>query len=148
MGQLGIVTSPSAPKPRKGGRRKASANNGRDNGVKKIPQAHGGCLNAGGTPGNAGGLGAPPSELRRILRLKFAERVAVLEEIVADTKLRAGDRVKAIELLARYGLGTHDEVSVVSAEVQERLKRQAQLIAGRPTWNTDDLLTALDAVWA
>src|SRR5215213_9855370 len=47
----------------------------------KIPQPHGGALNAGGTPGNRGGRGYPPSEVRRIARDAFAARVPILERI-------------------------------------------------------------------
>src|SRR5205809_602307 len=32
--------------------------------VEQVPQPHGGALNAGGTPGNAGGTGRPPNWLK------------------------------------------------------------------------------------
>jgi len=36
-----------------------AANNGKGNGVFLVPQAHGGALNSGGTPGNSGGGRSP-----------------------------------------------------------------------------------------
>ena len=45
-------------------------NSGRKNGKKPalIPQPHGGALSAGGTPGNRGGTGRPPSRIRQAFR--------------------------------------------------------------------------------
>jgi hypothetical protein len=62
-------------------------------------------LRRGGT--NKGGTGRPPSVIREKLRGSFDKRVKVLEQI-ADGKLAASvaDRLKAIDLLAKYGLGT------------------------------------------
>lgn len=36
--------------------------------VAKVPQPHGGALNAGGTPGNKGGTGRPPNSFRAFLK--------------------------------------------------------------------------------
>src|SRR5262245_54392044 len=47
----------------------------------RIPQPHGGSLNAGGTPGNKGGRGRVPSALRRAARESLADRIALLGEI-------------------------------------------------------------------
>jgi hypothetical protein len=55
-----------------------------------IPQRHGGALNAGGTEGNAGGPGRPPSVLRERLRGSFDKRIEVLESIAdGDVMQRA-----------------------------------------------------------
>ena len=68
-----------------------------------IRQSHGGALRTGGTPGNRGGAGAPPSELRARLRGSAAERIAIAEEIVDNPEETTGDRLRALDLLLRYG---------------------------------------------
>ena len=67
-----------------------------------MPGANGGTLLAGGMPGNKGG-GRPPSAIRERCRGSFAERIPILEEIADDVDLRPQDRVKAIDVLAKYG---------------------------------------------
>lgn len=66
-------------------------------------------LPVGAHPGNTGGKaersGRPPSEIRERLRGSFDQRVVVLEQIADDLKGTAADRTRAIELMARYGLG-------------------------------------------
>lgn len=46
----------------------------------KIPQPHGGALNSGGTPGNKGGPGRPPSVLKAFTR-ELLEDEAVKENV-------------------------------------------------------------------
>jgi hypothetical protein len=77
-----------------------------------IPQPDGrGALLSGGMPGNKGGTGRPPSLIRAALRESFDARIQILEEI-ADGKLyEVKDRIKAMETLAKYGLGTKSEVT-------------------------------------
>jgi hypothetical protein len=67
---------------------------------------NGGSLRRGGGNPKRNG-GRPPSVIREKLRGSFDKRVKVLEQI-ADGKLAASvaDRLKAIDLLAKYGLGT------------------------------------------
>ncbi len=48
--------------------------------------------------------GRPPSEIRKVLRASFEDRIPILERI-ADGTLK-GDKLKAIEMMAKYGLGT------------------------------------------
>lgn len=108
----------------------------------KIRQAHGGALFTGGNPGNKGGTGRPPSAIREQLRGSFAERIAVLERfadgampltgkcakcgheelatIANVLPVEASDRLRAIDMLAKYGLGTLKEVSVEN--VRERVQ--------------------------
>lgn len=71
--------------------------------IAKVPQAHGGALNAGGTPGNAGG-GRPPNWLRDFCDDLLASEACKkqVEEILADKEhpafatmwKAAGDRAK------------------------------------------------------
>jgi hypothetical protein len=95
--------------------------------VKLIPQEHGGALLAGGKPGNKGG-GRTPNELRALMREPLAKLLPIITEIAeakdiqevtcphcdgkheVETFLKAGDKLKAVDLLARYGIGTRQEV--------------------------------------
>lgn len=45
--------------------------------------------------------------------------------VLGKTSPSSRDRISAIDLAAKYGLGTKDEISVVSADVQSRLEAQA-----------------------
>ena len=73
---------------------------------------HGGALKLGGNPGNAGGTGRPPNEVRRALRAVLETRgLDVVQEIINNPAVDPGDRLRAVELAARYGLGTSDQVS-------------------------------------
>lgn len=55
--------------------------------------------------------GRPPSEVRQRLRGSFADRIRILEQIADDPKASAADRMRAVDLLAKYGLGTTQEVT-------------------------------------
>ena len=85
----------TAPKKRK--------TNGKTNGPRLVEQKHGGALNTGGTPGHKGAGGRPPSAVREAARLAFSERLEVLTAIADDEEERASDRLKAIDLLGKYG---------------------------------------------
>jgi hypothetical protein len=75
-----------------------------------VPMPHGGALRNGGW--NSGGSGPAPSALRARLRGSFANRVAIAEDIATDVTQTATDRLRAIDLLAKYagisGLGADD----------------------------------------
>ena len=107
---------------------------------------NGGMLFTGGVPGNRGGTGRPPSVLRERLRGSFADRVNVLEEIADDPAMQTGDRIRAIDLMGKYGLGVTREVSL--HEVQAKLQTTVNLI--RETLASEvaePLLNRLRAVW-
>lgn len=70
------------------------------------PGPRGGMLRVGGKPGNKGGPGATPSVIRERLRGSFQKRIWVLEQIAEDPHVSTADRMRAIDLLAKYGLGT------------------------------------------
>ena len=75
-----------------------------------VPQPHGGALlrGRGDWPG-AGGR--PPSEVRKAMRLALEDRLTVLADIADNPASNAGDRIRALEVLARYGLGTSDTLT-------------------------------------
>ena len=82
----------------------------------KTPQArmevpsHGkGMLRRGGT--NEGGPGRPPSELRRKMRGSLEDRLHIAEEIADSPTAAYSDRMKALDFLAKYGLGTKQEIT-------------------------------------
>ena len=87
-----------------------------------VCQPHGGAIKQGGNNGNRGGKGAVPSDIRERLRGSFAERIQVLEDI-ADHGRNDTDRIRAIELMGRYGLGVADRL-----EVQAETRATAQII--------------------
>ena len=62
-----------------------------------------------GFGGNRGGPGRPPSEVRERMRGALADRVHIAEEIADNATLNPADRLRALEFLARYGLGNHPE---------------------------------------
>ena len=64
----------------------------------------------GPKPG-APNAGRPPSVIRERCRGSFEDRIAVLEEIADDAKTSAGDRIRALDLLGKYGLGTQQQIS-------------------------------------
>ena len=70
-----------------------------------VPQPHGGALKPGAGGGRKNGSlgGRPPSAIRERCRGSFVERIPILEEIADDATLRPNDRVKAIDVLAKYG---------------------------------------------
>lgn len=110
----------------------------------KVRQPHGGALNRGGTPGNAGGR--PPSVLRARLRGSFEDRVKVLEEIADDAKLPPVDRIRAIDLLGKYGIGQLRELSVEA--VRERVRRTLQVVSDSlPPAEAARIISQLRAVW-
>lgn len=50
--------------------------------------------------------GRPPDEVRKACRLAFESRIPILMRIADNAKEDASLRIKAIETLAKYGLGT------------------------------------------
>lgn len=70
--------------------------------VVTVPQEHGGALRVG-NPGNAGGPGRPPSAVRAACAESFDTRIPVLEQIADDPKVSKSDRLKAMDLLGKYG---------------------------------------------
>lgn len=131
----------------------------------------GGAIRNGGT--NVGGPGRPPSDLRQRLTGAFAARVPILEDF-ADGKVtlrvvgkcekcghegepltteeikaalpQIGDRLKALDLMGKYGPGAVK--GVVEDDVRERLKQTLQIImAELPADVAEPLLGKIEVVW-
>jgi len=110
------------------------------------PQPHGGALYAGGIPGHIGAGGRPRSVLRQRLRGSFEDRIRVLEEIADDTSADCQDRIRGLDVLAKYGLGTVKEVSV--DEVRERVRRTVEVIRNELPENlTTHVINLLRDIW-
>ena len=109
-----------------------------------VPQPHGGALRNGGT--NVGGTGRPPDEIRKAMRGNLVEILpGLLEQYNAGTL----DHIRFADFLAKYGLGTKEELSIVSSDVKARLIRQVQVItAALEPDAASALLAQLDAVWS
>ena len=114
-----------------------------------IPQPHGGALvpgaGRGPTPG-APNAGRPPSEVRAALRQAFADRLPIITGIADDAMLPPTDRLRALEVMARHGLGTVTELGV--DDVRDKLA--ATVAAIRRTVPPDvaaPLLVELRTVW-
>lgn len=90
------------------------------------------------------GTGRPPDEIRAAMRGTLAE---ILPGLLAKYTAGEIDHVRFADFLAKYGLGTKDELSVVSPDVVKRLEQQVTVIMGRETWTRDDLLAALSPIW-
>lgn len=111
-----------------------------------VPQLHGGALLKGGLPGHVGGTGRPSSVLRERLRGSFQDRVKVLEEIADDAQADPQDRIRALDVLAKYGLGVTRELSV--DEVRDRLRETVALIRrALPPLQANEILTQIREVW-
>ena len=112
----------------------------------RIPQPHGGALLSGGLPGNRGGIGRPPSALRERLRGSFDERVGVLEQIADDQAADPQDRIRALEVMGKYGLGPVRELTV--DEVRDRLRETVATIQrSLPQAKASEILGRLREVW-
>jgi hypothetical protein len=70
-----------------------------------MPGRNGGNLRrGGGNPKRTGGHA--PSVLREKMRGALATRVKIAQEIADDTEGTSADRLRALDFLAKYGLGT------------------------------------------
>ena len=113
----------------------------------KIPQAHGGALNSGGTPGNAGGTGRPKSEVRAAALAGADKAIPKLLAIVEDETSQKSEVIAAGDKLLKYGLGTQTEVSV--EDIKHRLTRQMEFLRERLSAAVlDGILPGLHSIWS
>jgi hypothetical protein len=81
------------------------------------------------------------------LREAFAARVPLAEAIADDPAIAPAERLRALDLLGRYGLGSTRELSV--EDVRERLTATVAAIrAVVPPAYAEDVLTRLRRVWS
>jgi len=80
-------------------------NTGKNIGAQGLP-----VLNVG-NPGNKGGTGRPTSEIRAKCRGSFDERIKVAEQIADAKESTDSDKLRALDLLGKYGLPAQQEQS-------------------------------------
>lgn len=85
-------------------------------------------------------------ELKKLAEVTDAD--VVLITLRGRESATPNDRIKALDLAAKYGLGTKDEVTLISPDVRARVEAQVALIATRTTWSTADLFSELDKIWS
>ena len=76
-----------------------------------VPEHGRGRIRRGSRKGNTPGPGRPPSEIRARMRGSLVERLHIAEEIADDPKTSPADRMRALDFLAKYGMGTRSEVT-------------------------------------
>lgn len=89
----------------------ASANNGKNKGIenlKPFPK---------GISGNPNGRPKIPEDVKNAFRAHTMEAKNTLVEIMRDTENRAGDRVRAAEVVLNRGWGTPEHAIAVSGSV-------------------------------
>lgn len=102
-----------------------------------------------GNPGNSGGKpgrsGRPPSVIRKALRESFDNRVRILEEIADDGSNR--DKLQALELMGRYGLGPL--ASVNADDIRDKVVATLDVIRALcPPELAARVVNALRPIWA
>lgn len=103
-----------------------------------------GALYSAGVPGNRGGSGRPPSELRAAARMELDVRIPLLGKFAGSSKEKTSDRIRAIEALARIGL----EESIGVADVRRALDATGELIRDRLLHEVaDKLIEDIRAIW-
>ena len=86
-----------------------------------------------GNPGNKGGTGRPPSEVRRAFLDALQGGPEALQRIITASGSRDADRIAAIAAAAKIGLPAQVEVSQPDALTPaERAERVAALLKGTP----------------
>jgi hypothetical protein len=140
-----------------------------------MPGRNGGRLRRGSSKGNTPGPGRPRDVIRAayaellteygvaLIRDILAGRVTVpLEQqcehcgkrpkskstAVVDVTPDLALRLRAVAEINRYCLTEKEELTTVHPEVVVRIRRQIELIASRPSWDSQALLDALgEQVW-
>jgi len=79
------------------------------------------------------------------MRLAAAQRVPVLEAIADDAMVAPGDRIRAVDTLAKHGLGQMIEIGM--DDVQRRLRATLVLSETLPEERFNALLPELEAIW-
>lgn len=134
----------TAKKAAKTPRSKRTKTTGISTGIERVPQPHGGALNAGGTPGNIGGTGRPPSQVRAASRIAYYDRIPILEQIADDKNAANPERIAAIKTLGGFGLSGAISVD----DVRERLGATlAQIRAALPADDAESLIARIRPIW-
>jgi hypothetical protein len=79
--------------------------------------------NPGPHRGPSGKMGPPTKAVRDACKQAFLDRVPILCEIADSSKLKPNERTRALELLARYGIGEKISVEFTNEEVFAQIAR-------------------------
>jgi hypothetical protein len=110
----------------------------------KQPQPHGGALVPGAGGGRQPGAGRPPSAIRAAAREQLDKRLPLLGTFAGSAKVKTGDRIRAIEALAKIGL----EESIAVADVRKALDATGELIRARlAPAVADSLIDEIRTIW-
>ena len=105
--------------------------------VSMRPGRNGGSIRVGGT--NQGGPGRPTDALRLTMRYALEERIPLLLSIIDGAPLdtfvlpdgsvvrvpcQMRDRIKALDLLAKYGLGVQKDITKTTRQVRIAIVRE------------------------
>jgi hypothetical protein len=86
---------------------------------------------SGGTPGNKGGTGRPRTELRNRMCASLDQRLAIAEKILDNPEADPSDQLRALDFLAKYGLGmTNTETDAEGNDVLVRVRREPRRAVG------------------
>lgn len=97
-----------------------STENNVENNVPKMPARNGGELNAGGTPGNKGGTGRPPNEVRALAsRLGYKALERFEEQLDQNAEVTNTDLSRMADIGLKYGIGTKVELSLSNTALME-----------------------------
>jgi hypothetical protein len=112
--------------------------------IAKQPQPHGGALNRGGTPGNAGGTGRPPSAIRATAREEFDKLLPRIVRIARAKSTRDADRIRAVDMLGKYGMDQALSVADVRAALEQTVGEIRAMLPGE---QADTLVARIRAHW-
>lgn len=111
--------------------------------VARRPQPQGGYLQTG-NPGNAGGAGRPPAAIRAASRAGYDELMPVVLKIGKNARAKHSDRIRAADVLGKYGMGQpvsiddvlecwHETVSVIRERFAPDIS-EPLIVTLRPIW--------------
>lgn len=106
------------------------------------PGRFGGKLRRGGT--NRGGPGRPPSAIRASAREKFDKLIPKLDRIARARTSKDSDKVRAIDVLGKYGMGMN--VSVDDVKACLRLTTE-EILRFLPAEQAEQLLGKIRPIW-
>lgn len=90
-----------------------------------VPKHGRGKLLRGGVVGHRGAGGRTPSALREKMRGALATRIKIAQDIADDEDATSADRLRALDFLGKYGLGTTiTETDTEGRDVQISVVRQ------------------------
>lgn len=132
----------------------AAAISGSNTGL--IPQPHGGALRTGGTKGRSG---RRPDRIRKLAQKALEKRIPLLEAFADGVAVQQSDvdGTRSFDLISptpRERIAAMAELGKLAAspavnatDVRDRLRAQVTLILSRESWQSEELLTAIQEIW-